>query len=139
MKIQVLLDGSLTSDSYDKPSVSQSNDLLFHESSELKEAVEEINKDVIDDKTNMSSIDLRCNLTDGQFISLAFIDALVSMKIFPQDLLPLTRQIKRLSVSKDGKGREQIVDMVSGNRSQKMLTERIEDMGKSFISQKARD
>jgi len=83
---------------------------------ELGESLKELNQDVIEQKSRMSSIDMRAILHPFQVHPIAAFDTLASFGMITKRSLSLSRKIMRLSVSQQGKGREQIVDTVVGKR-----------------------
>lgn len=85
------------------------------ESTELGDALKQLNSDLVADGTKMSDIDMRARLHPVEISSLLAIDSLVAWRFLPQEALMLTRQKKRLSVSHRGLGRKEIVQVV-GNR-----------------------
>jgi hypothetical protein len=86
------------------------------ESSELGDSLKELNKDDIETGTRMSGIDLRSRLHYIEISSVLALDSLVSLGILPTKCLSFSRQKKRLSVSLQGKGRDDIVNLVAGKR-----------------------
>lgn len=87
----------------------------FNQSTELGETLRELNDDSISD-IRMSGIDMRSRLHPMEISSVLAIDTLISMGMLPERVLMLSRQKKRLSVSLNGKGRDDIVSVVSGKR-----------------------
>lgn len=85
---------------------------------ELGESLKYLNDDSIDVTTRMSGIDLRSRLHYVEIGSLVALDSLVALKILPTSCLAFTRQKKRLAVSLDGKGRDDMVNIVAGKREQ---------------------
>lgn len=88
------------------------------EPTELGEALKHLNLDDIQPGTRMSGIDMRANLHPIELSAVLAVDTLVSLRFLPIDTLILTRQKKRLSVSLQGKGRNDIVAVVAGKREQ---------------------
>lgn len=84
--------------------------------SELSESLKELNQDIIDYGSRQSGIDLRARLHPFEVQSVLALDALVALGILPTRTLAFSRQKKRLSVSIQGKGREEIVSLVAGKR-----------------------
>lgn len=84
------------------------------EPTELGEAIRELNRDDINKDTRMSSIDMKSRLHHLEISSILAYDTLVSMKFLPIESAPFTLIKKRLAVSQDGKGREEIVRIVAG-------------------------
>ena len=94
--------------------------------SEVGEVIKELNTDKIEQDTNMSGIDMKARLHQIEIVNILALDALVQFKFCPPSALGFTRQKKRLSVSLDGKGREEIVHIVVGDREHQE--------GKGFMS-----
>ena len=88
----------------------------IHETTELGESLKELNDDTIEKNTHMSGIDMRARLHYLETSGILAVDILVGFKFLPTECLTMTRQKKRLSVSLKGKGREEIVSLVSGKR-----------------------
>jgi hypothetical protein len=86
------------------------------EESDLGRAIAELNDDKTDSVSKMSNIDMRSRLGSLEISGLLSADMLVSMQFLPAPLLNLTRQKKRLAVSKGGLGRREIVEIVVGER-----------------------
>jgi hypothetical protein len=86
---------------------------------ELGETLKELNKDVVEEDSRMSSIDLKARLSSAEVGAILAYDTLVAMKFLPRDALFLTRQRKRLSVSEGGQGRKETVDIVRGVKDEK--------------------
>ena len=104
-------------------------------SSELGDSLKELNNDSIEPNTRMSGIDMRARLHPLEISSVLALDALVSLGILPTSCLAFTRQKKRLSVSLDGRGRDDIVNIVAGKREMdgKSGMGGMMDRAKSFI------
>lgn len=94
---------------------------IFTEKSELGEVMTNLDSDVVDSKTKMSSVDFNSRLTNNEVNACLIIDELTRIGILPQ-AMGLTRQKKRLSVSKDGLGREEKVRIIAGEREQRSGT-----------------
>ena len=90
----------------------------INQSSELGDSLKELNLDIVEQNTRMSGIDMRARLHPLEISSILALDTLVSLGICPHKCLSFTRQKKRLSVSEDGKGREEIVEIVGGKKEQ---------------------
>lgn len=102
---------------------------------ELGESLRELNKDDIDAQdTRMSGIDLRARLHPAEVSSVLALDALVSLKVLSTDCLAFTRQKKRLSVSIEGKGRDDIVAVVAGKREQDAKIAGVKDRINHFFT-----
>ena len=98
------------------------------ETTELGEALKELNDDNIQPNTRMSGIDMRSRLHFMEVSSILAVDSLVSFKLLPINCLSFTRQKKRLAVSLAGKGRDDIVGIVRGEREKNQADSSI--MGK---------
>lgn len=92
--------------------------MTVQQPTELGETLKELNFDDIQQNTRMSGIDMRARLHYAEITSVLALDALVSLGVVPTKCLAFTRQKKRLSVSLDGKGRDDIVNIVAGKREQ---------------------
>lgn len=87
--------------------------------SELKDSIKELNNDEMErNETNMSGVDKVARLGMFEQPSILAMDALVMMGMLPQKCMALTRQKKRLSISLNGEGRKEIVDLVRGKNEQ---------------------
>lgn len=84
---------------------------------ELGETLQQLNLDTLDD-TRMSGIDMRARLHPMSLPFYGALDSLVGFRIAPQQCLAFTRQMKRLSVSIKGLGRQEIVQLVGGKKEQ---------------------
>lgn len=91
---------------------------FLQETTELAQVMKNLDEDRIDPGTRMSSIDFNARLTGDQIKHSMIFDELVRLDIFPADS-GLTRQMKRLSVSLAGQGRDEKVRIVQGERSQR--------------------
>jgi hypothetical protein len=99
---------------------------------ELGQVVEFMNQDIIDPSTRMSSIDMMSRLHSLEISQITVVDFLVAMRFLPVSVLPMTRQLKRLKVSQDGKSRGEIVEIVAGKKKHE------ENMGNVGMMDKAR-
>lgn len=89
----------------------------IQQSSEMKDALSELNKDDISPLTNSSAIELRARIDDDlQESGLTQFITLISMGVYPKDSLKLAMTALRLSVSRQGKGRGEIVSVTTGQR-----------------------
>ena len=110
------------------PKTSEVNEKITHnidtsiqtviQPSELGDSLKELNQDDLESDTRMSGIDMRSRLHYLEVPSVLALDSLVSLGVLPVKCLTFTRQKKRLSVSIDGKGRQEIVDIVQSKRDQ---------------------
>ena len=88
----------------------------FEDVTELGQVMDNLDNDVIDDSTGMSKIDFNARLGRDEVRNIIAIDELNRLGIIPS--IALTRQFKRLSVSLDGRGRQEKVEIVQGQREQ---------------------
>lgn len=99
---------------------------------EIGESLKELNLDNLDPSTRMSGIDMRSRLVYFEVQSVLALDSLVALGVLPTKCLAFSRQKKRLSVSVDGKGREEIVSLVAGKRELEAKTSFMGGMGDRF-------
>lgn len=95
-----------------------SGQLVGQEPSDLRETFKELNADMVD-SDNFSSIDTRTRLTASQVPSLVALDLLTQCGVLPFKYNRIGRGVKRLSVSIQGKGRSEMVQIVQGIQEQK--------------------
>jgi hypothetical protein len=98
----------------------------IEEPSDMAESLKHMNSDDVNPETKMSDIDMKTRLNDIEHEGLVTVDTLIALQFLPQSLIALTRQSKRLKVSKDGLGRREMIELVGGVRSQ-------EQQGKGFL------
>jgi hypothetical protein len=91
---------------------------VMHRETELGAVMKNLDSDKLNNDTKMSDIDFNARLKDIEIDACLVFDELVRMGILPSTA-GLTRQKKRLSVSKDGLGRQEKVEIVKGDREQK--------------------
>ena len=94
---------------------SQEGELKVKETTELGDALENLNNDNIE-AGRMSGIDMRSRLHYAEISAILGVDSLVAFKFLPVDCLAFTRQKKRLAVSLSGEGRKEIVEIVGGKQ-----------------------
>lgn len=85
------------------------------EKSEMGEVLDNLDADILNKETHMSTVDFNTRLTDHEISCILVIDELQRLKIFPEDT-GITRQKKRLAISLEGKGREEKVKILSADR-----------------------
>jgi hypothetical protein len=95
------------------------------EETDIAQAIRNLNDDSLNPDTKMSAIDMRSNLHPIEISSIVGVDTLVLLKAFPIELLQMTLLVKRLSSSKHGKGREQIVRMTTRQQEEGMGTTKV--------------
>ena len=90
------------------------NEVSVKENTEIGEALKELNNDDLSSETRMSGIDMRSRLHYLELAGILQFDSLIMFRFLPKSALPFTRQKKRLAVSLNGLGRQEIKDIVSG-------------------------
>jgi hypothetical protein len=85
---------------------------------ELGELSKDMDRDEVDPDSNMSTIDTRARLGAFEMCPVLGLDTLAWMNFLPKKCTALTREKKRLSVSLDGMGRKERVEMAVGKREQ---------------------
>jgi len=93
-------------------------DKPFFDEAELSQVMRQMDTDIVDPDTKMSSIDFNSRLNREEISASLIFDEFVRLGILPSGF-GLTRQKKRLSVSLDGKGREEKVAIVNCEREAK--------------------
>ena len=99
----------------DKLSDSRFNEIMLPDQTEMGAIMNNLDNDVVDINTKMSSIDVNTRLTHEEINSCLIVDELIRLGILPKDI-GLTRQKKRLAISLKGEGRREKVQIVSGQR-----------------------
>jgi len=100
--------------------------ITMGQKSDLTESFKELNNDVVEDD-GFSSIDMRTRLTASQIPSLAGLDVLSKMGVYPKEISRIGRSVKRLAVSLSGKGRQEMVDITRNTAEKEAMA------GKSLI------
>lgn len=88
----------------------------LQERSELRDAMEKVDEDIMDAESGNSTIDVNANLDKVQFRNVSRLDILCALGILPKDLQSATRKIKRNSRGLKGFGSQQKVDISVGKR-----------------------
>ena len=96
----------------------ESGRVNVNEVSDIAESLKELNKDEINEK-QLSAIDLRCRIESSELSGILTIDTLIGFRVLPAECQNFTLRKKRLSVSLNGKGRDEIVQMVIGDVKKK--------------------
>ena len=96
------------------------DEIQIEQKTELGEIMSNLDSDIVDDQTKMSSIDFNTRLSPIELKSCLIIDTLERMEIFPKGM-GLTRQLKRLATSKNGMSRAEKVSIVQGQREQSSM------------------
>lgn len=88
---------------------------------EQAEAMEELNKDIINSDTGFSSLDMRGRVNVYEKACFGIHDLVcTSLNCLPRECLDTTRKFLGLSVSLGGKGREELIHMGTGTKKTKM-------------------
>lgn len=117
-KQKQIIDNTELFDAESMSAQSNASEQDVDEPTELGQALKELNYDKIQHGTRMSGIDMRAVLHYSEISGILGVDTLVNMKFLPVEVTMFTRQKKRLSVSLQGKGRNDIVAVVAGKRDQ---------------------
>ena len=86
---------------------------------ELTGVIRTINEDIIEKDTGLPSIDLKTRLSPYELSSIIIHDTIIALGCLPASCLATTRTKKRLAVSLQGKGREEMVRIVQSEREHK--------------------
>lgn len=84
------------------------------ENTEMKDALEELNKDDIDPRTGKSAIDMRSRLHIIEEAAIIGLDSLAEYHYLPLKSKSISEKKKRLAVSRNGEGRKEIVGVTTG-------------------------
>lgn len=90
----------------------------INQQTELGETLKELNSDTLEMQTRLSGIDMRSRLNYLQVPSMVAFDTIVSLGVLPVRTNIVNRSMMRKSVSLEGKGRQEFVDIVGGKREQ---------------------
>lgn len=94
-------------------------ELIESNKSEVGEVFNNLDNDEPNIKTQMSNIDFNARLTNIEINNCIIIDELRALGILPENA-QITRQKKRLSVSQEGKGRAEKVEIASASRKSEL-------------------
>lgn len=89
--------------------------MQIKENTELGEALDLQNRD-IENSERLSSVDFISRINNFQHAPLVAVDTLCAMKVISRDARIVVRNIMRKSVSLDGKGRKEFVELVTGKK-----------------------
>lgn len=84
--------------------------------SDLASVMKTLNEDTIEVESQLPSIDMKTRLHPLELTSIVIHDTIIALNCLPTECLVTTRVKKRLAVSLQGKGREEIVKIVQGER-----------------------
>ena len=93
----------------------EDDEIKVKESTELGQVMENLDSDIIDRKSGLSSVDFNTRIKGYERGSILINDELQRLGIIPNSS-SLTRPFKRLSISLDGRGRTEKVQIVQGQR-----------------------
>lgn len=85
---------------------------------ELGDTLKELNRDELEPGTRMTEMDMKARLHSTEIMFINMFDSLVMLGVLPTQCLAVTRQKKRLSVSVNGLGRREFVEVVAGKKDQ---------------------
>ncbi len=88
---------------------------ILEQKTELREVFDNLDSDVVDKKTKMSTVDFNTRLTQKQISACLIFDEFVRMGILEKEW-GITRQLKRLATSRDGLSRREKVAIVANER-----------------------
>jgi len=100
------------------------------ESSDIAETIRELNDDSIQDK--FSNIDMKTRLAQIEISSIIALDSLISFDFLPQEVGNITRSKKRLAVSMNGLGRQEIVSISQGMQQVSQGSSMFDKIGSFF-------
>ena len=98
------------------PEVVRHDAEVITQPTELGQVMSSLNEDIIEEHTMMSSIDMKANLHWAEVSAVLGIDTLSRIGVVSKKWLYFTRQKKRLSISVAGRGRDDMVKCVVGER-----------------------
>jgi len=120
----------MVTNQYDFVDSMQDSQTEIKDSTELGDSLKELNNDSVERSTRMSGIDMRSRLHYIEISSILAFDTMIGLRLVPMSCLNFTRQKKRLAVSQNGKGRDDIVDIVAGKTDRDEKT----NTGMGFLS-----
>jgi len=91
----------------------------INQETELTGVMKVLNEDVLEKETHLPSIDMKTRLQPIELSSMVIHDTVIALNCLPQDCLITTRTKKRLAVSLNGLGREEMVKIVQGEREKR--------------------
>lgn len=109
------LDGDGITDEIEDVFIKRDNIVPIVEKTELGEALELQNKDILNDE-RLSSVDFISRINEFQHAPISAIEAISAMRVISIDGRLITRIVKRNAVSIKGEGRKEFVDVVVGKK-----------------------
>ena len=103
----------------------------IQETSDMSQTIRELNDDA-SDRDGFSKIDMKSRLTNDEISAILTIDALINMKVFPEEVRFLTTTKKRISPSLEGKGRDEVVKIAQGMQQQQSGHSILDGIGNMF-------
>jgi hypothetical protein len=104
----------------------------FTEQTELGQVMNNLDADVKDELTGMSTIDFNADLSPDEIKLIMIIDEFRRLGILPAKKINITTQFKRLSVSKNRQGRTEKVAMTQGMNDMKSGARNMGFLGRMF-------
>lgn len=86
------------------------------DNTEIAQTIKELNDDETQD--SFSKIDMKTRLASIEISSIIALDSLVAFNFLPKEVGLITRSKKRLAVSLNGLGRDEIVQIAQGMKEQ---------------------
>lgn len=93
--------------------------VAIKETTELGEVMHKAFEDKITGDTRTSTVDMLGNIGIDEEKNVLILAGLVSMKALPEECLKIVRLLLRYSISRDGRGRDDMKAFVSGNIEKK--------------------
>lgn len=120
MGFKIRMNGDIVAHDIDNDGSIEQNEIIDNdgtqdivETTEMKEALDALNKDDIDNKGN-SAMDLRSRLHYMEISAMLGLDSLSGYHMVNKKAKIITEKKKRMSVSLDGLGRREIVAVTTG-------------------------
>jgi hypothetical protein len=96
--------------------INKVNEHTIHQNSELREIFDNLDSDTLQEE-NLTSIDFNTRLSEKEIGDLSTLQMMDILKVGGNEISLLARTIKRHKVSLNGKGREEKVRIVQGERN----------------------
>jgi hypothetical protein len=103
----------------------------IQEVSDIAQTIKELNDDKLD-RVGFSRIDMKSRLLDIEISAILCVDTLVSLSMLPAEVGFLTLKKERLSVSQNGKGRQEVVEIAKGIQQQNNGHSILDGIGNMF-------
>lgn len=92
------------------------NEQTLQESNVIKDVINNLDSDVVDKDTNLTSIDFNTRLNDSELGSIVALQMLHTLNVGGSACSLLARSVKRHKVSLKGLGRTEKVQIIQGER-----------------------